>query len=601
MCGIVGYIGKRQAAPILLGGMRKLEYRGYDSAGIAVKCGETVSVAKTCGSLDGLAARIDRGELTGRCGIGHTRWATHGAPTEENAHPHRSMRGRAVLVHNGILENYRELKRELLAKGYRFYSETDSEVIANLLEDYCLQGDKPQEALLRFMAEARGSYALAVLFAGEEQLFLARKDSPLVVGKGEGEMLIASDVPALLGHAKEVYYVGNRKIACVREDGVSFFDEKGRPCKCEKTVAAADCGEAEKEGYEHFMLKEIYEQPRAVEDTLNAYIKEGVPYFAGAGMPEEFLGAEEVVALGCGSAYHAALVFQSVAEKLARVPVRAEVASEFRYRDPVIGKNTLAVVISQSGETADTLAAMREAKARGARTLAVVNVRDSSAAREADCVLYTYAGPEIAVATTKAYSAQLAVLYLLALAMAKKRGLPEETVCGYTRILRALPAKMELVLSDTAHLRALAERYASARHLFLVGRGVDYAVCLEGALKLKETGGVLAEGYPAGELKHGAAALIGEGVAVIGILTQPAVAEKTAGNLAEARARGAKTVTLSFEKHAEEDGIVLPETDMLFSASLSVLPLQLFAYYAGVVRGTDVDRPRNLAKSVTVE
>ncbi len=604
MCGIVGYIGKKRAVPILLEGMRKLEYRGYDSAGIAVRGADgNIAVVKACGKLANLEARVEQGApLEGGCGVGHTRWATHGEPTEANAHPHRSMRGAVTVVHNGILENYREMREELRAKGYTFLSDTDTEVAADFLEDLLLQGLSPLRAISRFMHTARGSYALAILFEGHGTIFLARKDSPLVVGKGEGEMFIASDVPAFLSRTKEFYCMGNMQMAEVSAEGAAFYDAEGVPASCERILETGDGAAAEKEGFEHFMIKEIGEEPRAVENTLHAYLKDGKPDFSEIGLTGEFLRADEVVAVACGSAYHAAVVFQYVAEKLARVPVRTELASEFRYRDPILKKNTLVVAVSQSGETADTLAALREAKARGAKTVAVVNVRGSSAAREADFPLYTCAGPEIAVATTKAYGAQLAAGYLLALGMAHAWGrLSDSELSRYTEELLALPAKMESVLSRAEEVRTFAKAHASVRDVFMIGRGIDYAVCLEGALKLKEVAYVHTEAYAAGELKHGAISLIENGVLVVGVLTQSGVAAKTRSNLEETKARGGKAVTVSFAEEGEEGGFLLPPVEELFAASLSVLPLQLFAYYVGVERGLDTDKPRNLAKSVTVE
>ncbi len=601
MCGIVGYIGKQQAAPILLEGLKKLEYRGYDSAGVAVRDGaKSIQVVKAKGKLSVLAQKTEDGKaLYGTCGIGHTRWATHGEPDERNAHPHRSTDGSVAVVHNGILENYRELREELKDCGYTFASQTDTEVIANLIDFYLKRDRKgAAEAISRFMERARGSYAIAVMFeefAGE--LYLARKDSPMIVGEGEGEMFVASDAAAILRHTRKVYFVDDFTLACVRADGVRFFDISGNPIPKEYQLLDIDAEAAGKGGYEHFMRKEIYEQPRAVSDTLSHYIKEG-----DIDLGISLHGVKQITVVACGSAYHVGVTLQYAIEKLARIPVRVELASEFRYRDPILGEGTLVVAVSQSGETADTLAAVREAKKRGARTLGIVNVLGSSVAREADDVLYTYAGPEIAVATTKAYSAQLALGYLVALVLGKNnKTLSEEQFARYVSALQELPSKIEETLRSESEIKAFAARHADVHDVFMIGRGIDYAVCMEGALKLKEVSYVHTEAYAAGELKHGTISLVEEGTLVLGVLTQSGVFEKTASNLEETSSRGAIVATVGTKKLCEGQFFPIPETEEPFAASLAVLPLQLLAYHISVCRGLDVDKPRNLAKSVTVE
>ncbi len=609
MCGIVGYIGKRQAAPILLEGLKKLEYRGYDSAGLAVRAeGGGVSVVKTKGRLSRLCEETaDGARLAGTCGIGHTRWATHGEPSEENAHPHKCMDGSVTVVHNGILENYRELREKLTRKGYVFYSQTDTEVIADLIDYYFKKyRSGPVDAIARFMSRARGSYALAVLFSGYEDIYVARKDSPMIIGAGRGEHFIASDVPAILKYTKRVFYIDNGELARVGREDVAFFNIDREPVEKQSVKVTLDENAAEKGGYEHFMIKEIHEQPSTVELTLNAYLSGGAVDFSECNVDDGFLRADAIVVVACGSAYHAGMTLQYVAERLARIPVRVELASEFRYRDPILAKNTLVVAISQSGETADTLAAVREAKARGARTLAVVNVRGSSIAREADRTLYTFAGPEIAVATTKAYSAQLVAGYLLSLEWGRLAGrLTAAQIAEYVAELRTLPQKIKDILEHKEDIQKFAAEHATASDVFMIGRGVDYTVCLEGALKLKEVSYIHTEAYAAGELKHGTISLIEEGTVVFGVMTQGGVLEKTASNLEETRSRGAYTVTLSFagEKIAADAEVALtvPRTDELFAASLAVIPLQLLGYYMSLQRGLDVDKPRNLAKSVTVE
>ncbi|ERL21113.1 glutamine-fructose-6-phosphate transaminase [Oribacterium sp. oral taxon 078 str. F0263] len=612
MCGIVGYVGRKQAGPLLLDGLSRLEYRGYDSAGIAVfREDGGISISKAVGKLSNLIKKTEGGALLpGRCGIGHTRWATHGAPSEQNAHPHVSMHGGVTLVHNGIIENDRELREELLGEGFRFYSETDTEVAANYIE-HCFDRaeGEPKQAIRRFMERARGSYALAILFQGRaDEIWAVRKDSPMIIGRGEDGCCLASDVQAILKYSDSVCYIGNREIARLTERGISFFDEKGRTIEKEMGRIEMDGRAAEKGIYPYFMLKEIHEQPAAVEETLRSMLRDGRISLSGIGISDSALQKlRSVWIVACGSAFYAGSALQYGIEALAGIPVRTELASEFRYRKPLLSSEDLVILISQSGETADTLAALREAKLRGASTLAIVNVPGSSIAREADYVLYTLAGPEVSVATTKAYSAQLMAGYILCLALARARGrltrAEEERLTG---ALRELPEKISLCLSLSDSLSGIAERCRDARDVFFLGRGIDYAAGLEAALKLKELSYIHAEAYAAGELKHGAISLIEEGVPVIGILSQPELFEKMRSNMAEVKSRGGCLYALFMGKDKEllsgtDGSILLPETEPLFSASLSVIPLQLLAYRVSVLRGLDVDRPRNLAKSVTVE
>ncbi len=612
MCGIVGYVGRKQAGPLLLDGLSRLEYRGYDSAGIAVfREDGGISISKAVGKLSNLIKKTEGGALLpGRCGIGHTRWATHGAPSEQNAHPHVSMHGGVTLVHNGIIENDRELREELLGEGFRFYSETDTEVAANYIE-HCFDRaeGEPKQAIRRFMERARGSYALAILFQGRaDEIWAVRKDSPMIIGRGEDGCCLASDVQAILKYSDSVCYIGNREIARLTERGISFFDEKGRTIEKEMGRIEMDGRAAEKGIYPHFMLKEIHEQPAAVEETLRSMLRDGRISLSGIGISDTALQKlRSVWIVACGSAFYAGSALQYGIEALAGIPVRTELASEFRYRKPLLSPEDLVILISQSGETADTLAALREAKLRGASTLAIVNVPGSSIAREADYVLYTLAGPEVSVATTKAYSAQLMAGYILCLALARAKGrltrAEEERLTG---ALRELPEKISLCLSLSDSLSGIAERCRDARDVFFLGRGIDYAAGLEAALKLKELSYIHAEAYAAGELKHGAISLIEEGVPVIGILSQPELFEKMRSNMAEVKSRGGCLYALFMGKDREllsgtDGSILLPETEPLFSASISVIPLQLLAYRVSVLRGLDVDRPRNLAKSVTVE
>ena len=612
MCGIVGFTGNRQAAPVLLDGLEKLEYRGYDSAGMAVWSENgNIEVVRSKGRLKILAEKTDNGRaLRGCCGIGHTRWATHGEPSEINAHPHCSDDMNVVGVHNGIIENYQELREKLLKKGYSFYSQTDTEVAIKLVDYYYKKYNiGPMDALAKAMVRIRGSYALAVMFRDAPgEIWVARKDSPMIVGVENGEAYVASDVPAILKYTRNVYYIGNLEVARLEKGKVTFFNLDGEEIQKELTQIGWDAEAAEKGGFEHFMMKEIHEQPRAVRDTINSVVKDGRIDLSAAGLTDEILGEiEKIYIVACGSAYHVGVAAQYVLEDLAEVPVRVEVASEFRYRKLILDPKGLVVIISQSGETADSLAALREAKKRGVRTLAVVNVVGSSIAREADHVFYTLAGPEIAVATTKAYSTQLIASYLLAMQLAFVRGtLSQERLDDMLQKLQALPEQIERVLQDKERIQWFAAKFSNAQDVFFIGRCMDYAVSLEGSLKMKEISYIHSEAYAAGELKHGTISLIEDGTLVIGVLTQPELLEKTVSNMVECKSRGAYLMGLTSYGHYNiEDTadftVYIPKTDVHFTASLAVVPLQLLGYYISVARGLDVDKPRNLAKSVTVE
>ena len=618
MCGIVGFTGRRAAAPILLNGLSMLEYRGYDSAGLAVRNGACeTAVVKATGKLKNLVEKTQGGAaLPGSCGIGHTRWATHGQPNEINAHPHISanamdeMGSEVVGVHNGIIENYAEIKQKLLNNGYRFYSGTDTEVAIKLVDYYYRKYRiGPIDAINRMMVRVRGSYALALMFKDYPgEIYAARKDSPLVIGVGDGETFLASDVPALLQHTRDVYYIENHQSARLLPGEAHFFDLNGDEIELPLTHVTWSAEAAQKGGYEHFMIKEIHEQPQAVKDTLNSLIKGGRVDLSAAGLLAESLAAiQSVHIVACGSAWHVGMSIQYVIEDLCEVPVRVELASEFRYRKRLLGPGALVIVISQSGETADSLAALRAAKDQGAPTLAVVNVVGSSIAREADHVLYTLAGPEIAVATTKAYSAQLCALYAFAVELAFVKGkLDEKRYAALLRDLLSLPEKMAQTLQDKERIQWFAARHANARDIFFIGRGLDYAICLEGSLKMKEISYIHSEAYAAGELKHGTISLVEKGTLIVGSLTQGDVLEKTVSNMAECRARGAYLVGLAGESSRAVDkfldfSMFVPETDPHFMGSLAIIPLQLLAYYTSVSKGLDVDKPRNLAKSVTVE
>ena len=622
MCGIVGYIGKQQAAPILLDGLARLEYRGYDSAGLAVRDGTRLAeVVKATGKLYHLADKTDQGRaLPGHCGIGHTRWATHGDPSMVNAHPHVSgncsgsacgaVESDVVGVHNGIIENFAELKEKLIRHGYSFYSDTDTEVVVKLV-DYYYKKYKigPVDAITRTMVRVRGSYALVLMFKDfPDEIFAARKDSPLIVGTSGEASYLASDVPAILKYTRSVYYLDNLQVARVSQDKVRFYDLNGDEVSLPLTEITWDTAAAEKDGFEHFMLKEIHEQPAAVRDTLNSLIRDGEIHLEGTGLTSEQLASfSQIYIVACGSAWHVGMASQYVIEDLARLPVRVELASEFRYRSLMLDEKTLVIVISQSGETADSLAALRRAKELHAPTLAVVNVIGSTIAREADYTLYTLAGPEIAVATTKAFSAQLVAMDVLALELARVRGfLSPESLAHDLEELASLPDKIRRILEEKERLQWFSSKIANARDIFFIGRGLDYAISLEGSLKMKEISYIHSESYAAGELKHGTISLIEKNTLVIGVLTQSRIIEKTLSNMAECKSRGAYLMGVTTNGNfSVEDSVnftvYVPRTDEHFVSSLAVVPLQLLGYYTSVNRGLDVDKPRNLAKSVTVE
>jgi len=611
MCGIVGFVGDCQAAPILLDGLSKLEYRGYDSAGIAVRDGDKdIEIVKAKGRLKILAEKTDNGtSLKGCCGIGHTRWATHGEPSEDNAHPHFSDDKRVVIVHNGIIENYTEIKDTLVKKGYSFYSQTDTEAAAKLIDYYYKKMGEPIGALTEFMLRVRGSYAIAVMFKDlPDKIFAVKKDSPMIIGIEKDGAYIASDVPAILKYSRSVYYIGNQELACLEKGKAAFYDINREEIQKEVHYIDWDAEAAEKDGYEHFMMKEIHEQPKAVSDTINSVVTDGKIDLTAAGLDEGTIKNISIIYIvACGSAYHAGAAGQYVMEDLAGIPVRIEVASEFRYRSLPLDKNGLVIIISQSGETADSLAALRKSKEMGVRTLGIVNVVGSSIAREADSVFYTLAGPEIAVATTKAYSAQLAAVYLLAVQFARVRGrIDDERYSSLIKALTEIPGKIEKVLEDKERIQWFAAKFSAVNDIFFVGRGIDYAVSLEGSLKLKEISYVHSEAYAAGELKHGTISLVENGTIVIGVLTQQDLYEKMISNLIEVKSRGAYLMGLtSYGNYNIEDEVdftvYIPKTDPHFTPSLAVIPLQLLAYYVSAARGLDVDKPRNLAKSVTVE
>jgi glucosamine--fructose-6-phosphate aminotransferase (isomerizing) len=622
MCGIVGFIGNQQAAPILLDGLSKLEYRGYDSAGIAVRDGSNLAeVVKAKGRLKILAEKTDNGNaIVGTCGIGHTRWATHGEPSKTNAHPHVSgnctgsgsgqVESEVVGVHNGIIENFQELKEKLLRHGYSFYSQTDTEVVIKLIDYYYKKYNVgPIDAIAKTLVRVRGSYALEVMFKDYPgEIWVARKDSPMIIGVKDGESYVASDVPAILKYTRNVYYIGNLEMAKLTAGEVHFYNLDGDEIQKDMVEIKWDSEAAEKGGFEHFMMKEIHEQPKAVSDTMNSAIHDGKIDLSSVGLTDEDLkDISQVYIVACGSAYHVGVAAQYVIEDLARIPVRCELASEFRYRNPILDKNGLVIVISQSGETADSLAALREAKERGVKTLGIVNVVGSSIAREADNVFYTLAGPEISVATTKAYSTQLIASYLLAIQMGYVRG--ELTETRYSELVSemlTLPDKISKVLEDKERIQWFAAKYSNAKDVFFIGRGIDYAISLEGSLKMKEISYIHSEAYAAGELKHGTISLIENGTLVIGVLTQSALYEKTVSNMVEVKSRGAYLMGLTEYGHYEVEDtanftVYIPKTDEHFATSLAVVPLQLLGYYISVAKGLDVDKPRNLAKSVTVE
>lgn len=612
MCGIVGFTGHRQAAPVLLDGLAKLEYRGYDSAGLAVRDGEKeVEIVKAKGRLRVLAEKTNDGmALHGTCGIGHTRWATHGEPSELNAHPHCSDDRNVVGVHNGIIENYQELREKLQHKGYSFYSDTDTEVAIKLIDYYYKKYEHtPVDAINHAMVRIRGSYALAVMFRDyPEEIYAARKDSPMIIGVADGESFVASDVPAILKYTRNVYYIGNMEMCRLQKGNVTFYNLDGDEIEKDLVEIQWDAEAAEKAGFEHFMMKEIHEQPKAVRDTVNSVVRDGKIDLGGVGITEEEIQKlQQIYIVACGSAYHVGVAAQYVIEDLAQIPVRVELASEFRYRRMLFAPNSLVTIVSQSGETADSLAALREAKAHGVKTLAIVNVVGSTIAREADHVFYTLAGPEIAVATTKAYSTQLIASYILSIEFARVRGMiDEDRAAELIAELQTIPDKIEKLLEDKERIQWFAAKQMNAQNMFFIGRGIDYAVSLEGSLKMKEISYIHSEAYAAGELKHGTISLIEPGTLVIGVLTQQDLYEKTVSNMVECKSRGAYLMALTtYGNYSIEDCaefvIYIPKTDPLFAASLAVIPLQLMGYYVSVAKGLDVDKPRNLAKSVTVE
>ncbi|MBC8610012.1 Glucosamine--fructose-6-phosphate aminotransferase [isomerizing] [uncultured Ruminococcus sp.] len=606
MCGIVGYIGKNNAAEILVDGLRKLEYRGYDSAGIAVFEDEGIKVVKAKGRLSDLEEKMKlAGVPKGCCGIGHTRWATHGEPSDVNSHPHGNSR--VTLVHNGIIENYLEIKERLISKGYVFESETDTEAVAKLL-DYYYDGN-PFEAVKKVIQSVKGSYAFGMMFSDyPDQIFAVRKDSPMIVGLGEEENFIASDVPAILKYTKDYYLIDENEIVILKKDGVKVLNLDQEPIEKERQTATWDIEAAEKGGYPHFMLKEIFEQPEALRKTVAPRIKDGLPDLQVEAFTDELIrSVGKIHIVACGTASYAGMIGKCALEKLVRVPAEVCIASEFRYNDPILAPDDLVIVISQSGETADTLAALRLAKEKGIHTMAIVNVVGSSIAREADSIIYTWAGPEIAVASTKAYTVQMSVMYLIALKMALVRGtLTEEEVRRYCEIIQAMPEKQQDILAQSDTCQYFASRFQNAEHLFYIGRGLDYALSMEGSLKLKEISYIHSEAYAAGELKHGTISLITDHVPVVAVATQEHIYEKTISNIKEVTTRGAKVLLVVNDRFEVKDDIAdyilrLPTTEDVLMPLLAVIPLQLFAYYTAVLRGCDVDKPRNLAKSVTVE
>ena len=610
MCGIVGYVGAQQAAPILLEGLQKLEYRGYDSAGIAVLDGSTIELAKACGEIKNLLAKThDGSDLHGYIGLGHTRWATHGAPTEANAHPHVSNDGKFAIVQNGIIENFMELREMLQAKGFVFHSETDTEVIVHLLDMYYTGDGNLKDTVMKTLGRLEGSYAIGILCADcPEQMFLARNGCPLIIGVGAGENFFASDVTALVSHTKNVVYLDDGELAEVRADGYTVFDCTGKPVQKPVSRVAWDIEAAEKGGYEHFMLKEIMEQPRAIKSTLDPRVKDHRVVFDELKMTDEqLMGFNKIMITACGSAFYAGQAGKYALEKLTHIPVDADLASEFRYRDPIVDEHTLMIIISQSGETADTIAAIREAQSKGAYVLSIVNVVGSTIARISDDVIYTWAGPEIAVATTKGYTTQVSVLYLLALYLGEKRGcLSREEAAKFTDDLMILPQMVQRAIDLNPQIAQLAERYKNNPSLFFIGRNVDYAVCMEGSLKLKEISYLHSEAYAAGELKHGTIALIEENRLVIAVACYEPLFDKTMSNVKEVKARGARVLGVALEGnraiYSEADDVILvPRMDDLFVVPAEIVPLQLFAYYVAKANGCAIDKPKNLAKSVTVE
>ena len=620
MCGIVGYVGYSQAGPILIDGLSKLEYRGYDSAGIAVRDGsKDPEIIKTVGKLENLIEKTDGGRaLKGSMGIGHTRWATHGEPSQINAHPHvsgscmgnKTEDSNIVGVHNGIIENYQELKAKLQRHGYTFYSDTDTEVVVKLVDYYYKKYNiGPIDAIAKTMVRVRGSYALELMFKDHPgEIWVARKDCPMIIGVEPDETYIASDVPAILKYTRSVYYIDNLEMAKLTPGKAVFYNLDGDEVEKETVEIEYSAEAAEKGGYEHFMMKEIHEQPKAVKDTINSVVKNDEIDFSEVGLTDDDIkNISQFVIVACGSAWHVGMAAQYVIEDIAKIPVRVELASEFRYRKPIIDKNALVLIISQSGETADSLAALREAKKLGNKTFAIVNVMGSSIAREADYVFYTVAGPEISVATTKAYSTQLIAAYLIALKTAFVRNeITNDELVYYINEIRSLPDKINRIINEKERLQWVAAKLSNVQDIFFVGRGIDYAICLEGSLKMKEISYIHSEAYAAGELKHGTISLVENGTVVIGVLTQDELYEKTMSNMLECKSRGAYLMGFTSYGHYEiEDSAdfvtYIPKVDKHFIGSLAVIPLQLLGYYVSVSRGLDVDKPRNLAKSVTVE
>ncbi len=607
MCGIVGFTGSQNAAPVLLSGLKKLEYRGYDSAGLAVMNEGRISISKVSGRIANLCSKTHDGEdLPGVCGIGHTRWATHGAPTEENAHPHLSNDGRFAVVHNGIIENYLALREELIGDGYHFQSETDTEVIVHLIEMY-YKGDM-REALVKTTNRLSGSYALGVICTEEEgKLYAVREASPLILGVGISENFFASDVTALVSYTRNVIYLEDGEFAELSADSVKIFDCLGQAVSKKITRISWNVQAAEKGGFEHFMLKEIMEQPGAVKATIGPRIKDGKVFFEELDLKAEDLKQiRKIVITACGSAYYAGCAGRYALERLSRIPVELELASELRYSDPLIDEHTLLIVISQSGETADTIAALKECRSKGAKTLAIVNVVGSSVAKLADYTVYTWAGPEIAVATTKGYTTQLSVLYLLAVHFADQLGFLSDRYSQILKSIQAMPRRIQQTIDMNASIPELAKKYHKSKALFFIGRNTDYAVALEGALKMKEISYLHSEAYAAGELKHGTIALIEEHQPVIALCCNPNIMEKTLSNIVEVKSRGAEVLALTFQNNQKilsvaDDLLFIPEVDPLFSAVTEIVPLQLLAYYVAKENGCDIDKPKNLAKSVTVE
>jgi len=605
MCGIMGYIGNGNAVPIIINGLSKLEYRGYDSAGIAIYQDGKMNITKKKGHLTEMIEAL--GEFSpANLAIGHTRWATHGVPSDTNAHPHTDCSGRIALVHNGIIENYAVLRKNLILEGHDFVSETDTEVMVHLIEKY--YDGSIEAAVRKALSHVYGSFAIVVICADEpDKIIAAKKASPMIVGLGDGENYLASDIPAIIGKTKKVYIIEDDEFVVIKSDSVEITDFTGNPVKKEIFEVTWNVESAEKAGYEHFMLKEIHEQPTALRETLRGNIKDNMIDLSELKIDDIFIGVEKIYIVACGTAYHAGLVGRNIIEKLAQIPVETDIASEFRYRDVLWHPHSVMIVISQSGETADTLAVLREAKRKGIKVLAVTNVVGSSAAREADRVIYTHAGPEIAVASTKAYSTQLLVMYLLGLHLARIRGTCDEPqLVELAEGISHIDELVEKVLTQQDKIMHLAEKYQGVQDTFFLGRGIDYSVAMEGALKLKEISYVHAEAYPAGELKHGPLALIDEGVPVLALITQDNLVEKTMSNIKEVKARGAIVVAICKENLQEacqecDEQILLPNVNQILAPIVSVVPLQIFSYYMAIFRGADVDKPRNLAKSVTVE